>query len=674
MAVITGFDDVADRLEGSVDKDQISGLSGNDTLIGGAERDTLLGGAGDDILQSAGFAGGFASKSQNDVLSGGGGVDVAQLDYSDLVFVGSEKPIALTFTFAKAAFQIQIDGFVGATIDSCERIEISMADGADFASGGELNDYIDANGGDDTVNGRGGDDFILDSGGKASLDGGGGTDTLGLELFEETKSISFDLAGGDIVRAGKQAGNAVKFEILRASTGSGNDTISGGGLADDINVRGGNNVVNARGGNDTVYSFEGRDDVDAGSGNDRIATGAGNDTIDAGDGNDFIEAGAGNDKVEGGAGNDVIKGSDSFTIESDTLDGGAGDDNITVANQDGFADGKVTAIGGSGADTLTLPAFKAAGKVDLADGSANLPGGGSIAGFEIFNLRGSLGDDTIISATGADTLDGSNGDDLVVGGGGNDTIYGNNGSDTLSGGDGNDHLYATYFFLTSEADFNSYDGGAGNDTIDALGGDDAAGGAGVDLLSYGTSNTAVELDFEKALIGKDGPKIVGFENFYGTNQGDKLSALEKGGEIDAGFGDDTIVGRDGDDTIEGSVGADTITLGKGDDTLLFFSLGDRITSDVVKDFNVKDDQIQLDAFSRIIPAGVMTDEYFTKGDFDETLPTASKAHAEWFYDKSSGELFLDWDGTGATYQTLLMATFTNKPDLEAKDFFISLIG
>lgn len=672
MAVITGFDKVPDRLEGTVEKDQISGLSGNDTLIGGAERDTLLGGAGDDYLQSAGFAGGFASKSQNDVLNGGGGTDVAQLDYSDLVFVGSEKPIAITFTFG-AAFQIQIDGFTGASISDCERIEISMADGADFASGGNGDDYINANGGNDTVNGRGGDDFILDGDGKGSLDGGAGTDTVSFELFEETKSISFDLNDGRILVAGKKAGSAVKFEALKASTGSGDDTIAGGGLADNIFVRDGNNVVDARGGDDSIIAFEGRDEINAGAGDDRIATGAGNDAIDAGDGDDFIEAGAGNDKVEGGAGNDVIKGSESFTIESDTLNGGAGDDDITVAQADGFAGGAPVAIGGSGTDTLTLPAFKEAGKLDLSDGSAKIPGGGSISGFEIFNVRGSIGNDTIISGKGADTLDGSNGDDMVVGGAGNDTIYGNNGSDTLSGGDGNDHLYATYFFLTSETEFNSFDGGAGNDTVDALGGDDAAGGAGGDLLSYGTSETAVEIDFEKALTGKGGPEIVGFENFYGTNHNDKLSALKKGGEIDAGFGDDTIVGRGGDDTIEGSVGSDTITLGDGDDTLLFFSLGDRVTGDVVKDFDVKDDTIQLDAFSRVIPAGTLPDDYLIKGEFDGP-PVATAAHTTFFYDKSSGELFIDYDGTNDGFQPYVIATFTNRPNLTAEDFFVSTIG
>lgn len=673
MAVITGFDDVDDRLEGTTDKDIVSGLSGDDTLIGGAERDTLNGGAGDDLLISAGFAGGFASKSQDDVLNGGGGFDIADLDYSDLVFVGSEKPIACTFTFSTATFQIQIDGFTGATIAGCEAIQISMADGNDFAVGGAANDYIDGNDGKDTIRGMDGDDTIAHALGAASLDGGDGTDIVSLELFEETRSINYDLGAGAITANGKSLGKAVNFEALRIFTSTGDDTVTGGALADYISVGAGNNVVDAGNGNDSIFAQTGNDRIDAGSGDDSIYSLTGDDTIVAGAGNDRIEAGDGKDNVKGEAGNDYIIGGAGFTNESDTLDGGSGDDFIKLSSGN-FGTGAPVLKGGSGTDTLELRGLVAAGRYDFTADSTKLAGGGSVSGFEIFNVGGSSGNDRLTVGAGNDTVDGLGGDDSLVGGDGNDSMLGNIGSDTVLGGRGNDSIFGSSFFGSETGTVNVLDGGDGDDLIWALAADDVFGGKGFDELNYGTNQSSgVNIDLKKAFAGQGPVEITGVERVVGTNLNDTFSGTNGGIDMRGGFGADTIKGLKGDDTIEGGVGADRLTLGKGEDTLVFFSLGDRVTSDVILDFNVRDDTIQLDAFSRIIPAGVMGDDYLLRGEFDGA-PTATVAHAQWFYEKSSGELWLDWDGTGFTYQSVLMATFQNKPNLTAEDFFVSLIG
>lgn len=672
MAVITGSDDSNDRLEGTTEMDVISGLSGDDTLIGGAGRDTLNGGAGDDVLVSAGFAGGFSSKSQDDVLNGGGGFDVADLDYSDLVFVGSEKPIAITFTFG-ASFQIQIDGFVGATIANCEAIQISMADGADFAVGGAAGDYIDGNDGRDTIRGMGGDDTISHALGNASLDGGEGTDSLVLRLFEDTRSIAFDLGVGVVTANGKANGRAVNFEALTIYTSSGNDTIAGGSLADYISVGTGDNVVDAGAGADSIYAQSGNDRIDGGAGDDDIRTSTGDDTIDAGAGDDRIEAGDGKDNVKGGAGDDYIVGGDGFINDSDTLDGGAGDDFIKLSSGN-FGSGAPVLKGGSGTDTLELHGLVAAGRYDFSAGPVKLAGGGSVSGFEIFNLGGSSGNDRITVGAGNDTVDGLGGDDSIVGGAGDDSLLGNIGNDTIIGGDGADTLFSSSFFGSETGTVNKLDGGDGDDLLWALINDDVFGGKGFDVLQYGANfSGGVTVDLQKALTGAGGSvTITGVERVVGSNLADTFRGTARGIHIRGGSGDDTITGLNGDDTIEGGVGADRITLGKGEDTLVFFSLGDRTTSDLILDFNVKDDTIQLDAFSRIIPAGVMGEDYLVRGTFDGA-PTATAAHAQWFYERSSGELWLDWDGTGSSYQSTLMATFQNKPNLTA-DFFVSLIG
>ena len=73
-----------------------------------------------------------------------------------------------------------------------------------------------------------------------------------------------------------------------------------------------------------IVGGAGDDTIDGGAGNDQINGGAGDDTIDGGAGNDQIGGGAGIDMINGGAGNDEIYGDDG----DDTIEGGAGNDEI----------------------------------------------------------------------------------------------------------------------------------------------------------------------------------------------------------------------------------------------------------------------------------------------------------------------------------------------------------
>ena len=68
---ITGGD-ANDRLIGGAGNDTLSGGGGNDCVTGDSGSDQHLGGAGDDLL--------FARDSTGDTLSGGAGVDQAQID------------------------------------------------------------------------------------------------------------------------------------------------------------------------------------------------------------------------------------------------------------------------------------------------------------------------------------------------------------------------------------------------------------------------------------------------------------------------------------------------------------------------------------------------------------------------------------------------------------------
>lgn len=134
-------------------------------------------------------------------------------------------------------------------------------------------------------------------------------------------------------------------------------------------------------------------EIDGGAGNDDIS-------IDLGVDNENIEVtllgGAGDDTLNGGAGNDDLIGGGG----NDQLDGGMGDDSL---------------FGGPGNDQL-------AGDEGNDD------------------LLGQLGNDTIAGGLGDDTLSGSAGKDQLSGGFGDDSIKGGDNSDTLRGGDGADTL------------------------------------------------------------------------------------------------------------------------------------------------------------------------------------------------------------------------------------------
>jgi Ca2+-binding RTX toxin-like protein len=146
--------------------------------------------------------------------------------------------------------------------------------------------------------------------------------------------------------------------------GSGNDTIDGAGLKQDLTlylepgywshagakaglitaagqytVNFGTQIENALGGagNDTITGNALANRIEGGAGNDVLAGGAGDDTLDGGAGNDVLAGGAGNDTLRGGDGTDTVRydgphsaytvspGQDGWTVSgadgTDSLDG-----------------------------------------------------------------------------------------------------------------------------------------------------------------------------------------------------------------------------------------------------------------------------------------------------------------------------------------------------------------
>jgi len=139
-----------------------------------------------------------------------------------------------------------------------------------------------------------------------------------------------------------------------------------------------------------------------------------------------VELGEGNDKWTSGA---------DTRVDGTAVQGGAGDDVITVG-------GHGSAWGDAGADT-----------VNAGVGGEIVNGG---AGND--KLNGGAGEQIIQAEDGNDTVYGGDGNDELYGGRGNDILHGNSGDDRMWGNSGDDKLY----------------GGAGTDTL--------SGGAGTNVI------------------------------------------------------------------------------------------------------------------------------------------------------------------------------------------------
>jgi Ca2+-binding RTX toxin-like protein len=243
--------------------------------------------------------------------------------------------------------------------------------------------------------------------------------------------------------------------------------------------------------------------------------------------------------------------------------------------------------GGAGIDTISFAAATEAVTVEnarvLNDGF-----GGRDSLTSIENITGSTFGDVIIASdvnnvidggAGRNKLYGMLGDDILYGGADNDIIYGdakregvNDGGDTIYAGAGKDIVYA----------------GGGNDLIymDA-GADKIYGGSGIDTISYANETSKIIANINT----QDGTDASGardslssIENVIGSDFADTITGSREDNVLDGGAGDDKIFGHlgndiinsgDGDDFVYGDLksqtnedGADTIDAGAGNDTVL----------------------------------------------------------------------------------------------------------
>ena len=169
-------------------------------------------------------------------------------------------------------------------------------------------------------------------------------------------------------------------------------------------------------------------------------------------------------------------------------------------------------------------------------------------------LQGTLGNDTLIGTTDADTIYGFAGNDNLVGLEADDLIFGNQGNDIIDGSNGNDVLYGG-------KDNDEAIGNVGQDTLFGdLGNDTCRGGDGDDLV-FGDQNAG-------ANFGGFGDDIL-----FGEAGNDTLFGLDGFDRIEGNVGNDYINGNQGNDTVSGGEGNDNINGGQDND-LMFGDLGE----------------------------------------------------------------------------------------------------
>ncbi|WP_028029931.1 M10 family metallopeptidase C-terminal domain-containing protein [Gemmobacter nectariphilus] len=386
---------------------------------------------------------------------------------------------------------------------------------------------------------------------------GSGVDTVDFSNYNVAQRIDLTLSSASNTQAtlsdvGGLTGNmsiAVGTIIENATTGGGNDTLTGNQYANTLRGNGGADLISGVNGNDDLYGGDGNDSVYGGGGNDTMWGEAGNDFLVADSGDDYVKGGAGADSLYGGTGVDTLIGDDD-------------NDWIILQSGHGSFAGE-THYGGNGTDWYWLynDAAAASATFDLRDTTMGT--------MEAFSLSQGADMDKYLYLTGAQvasdlptnlTISGNNysgSTDLVY-------IYmSHNGTNTQavdlsgwsltgwqSGGDQNDriNIYGTTLAdtISGSSQRDNVYGGTGNDSILGNAGDDYIDALGDNDIVYGGIGN-------DTILGYDGN-----DSLYGDEGNDSLSGEN---------GTDRLYGGDGDDTLNGGIGTDFLYAGEGTDSL-----------------------------------------------------------------------------------------------------------
>lgn len=268
------------------------------------------------------------------------------------------------------------------------------------------------------------------------------------------------------------------------------------------------------------------------------------------------------------------------------------------------------------------------------------------------DLSGGIGDDVLYGGYDNDLLFGEDGNDILYGQEDNDRLEGGNGKDTLDGGSGIDTMI----------------GGAGNDTYylgydakDVVTDNGLPSDIDTIIMPYQLTSYTLPKGIEKGTIA------AGTEasNLTGNTSNNALTGNEGNNILNGAVGRDSLFGGSGDDVLLGGTGNDILSGGAGAD-IFKFDAALTANSDKITDFVVADDTIQLDhaVFTKLTTTGVLNINNFV------SATKAVDSNDYLVYNKATGALFYDADGSGTSADGIQIALLGVNLALTNADFFV----
>jgi Ca2+-binding RTX toxin-like protein len=401
----------ADTIEGGEGDDGIFGGAGDDILHGGLGNDFIVGSYGDDVITGGAGHDSIDAGSGNDQVDGGDGDDrlISNVGGNDQLIGGAGVDL-ITVIRTSGSDHVTVSGG-----DDDDTISITSRSNATFSvDAGNGNDIVTLNGirgrvdlnlgtGADRVRllGSSADHNLLGAVRIADFQTGESGDMLDLNAYlrsvltgwsaphnpfstghlrlvqngdDAVLEISRDALAANFRPVVVFEGAAVGAFTARNFYGWPADgspppglTIAGSERNETIEGTSGGDLIQGFGGNDTLSGGFGADTLQGGDGNDTLRGGQDNDLLEGGAGDDILDGDTGNDEIRGGEGNDIVyasSGRDSVYGEGGNdeiflhtlpmlVDGGEGDDRITLMGSSDSAQGLVATIrGGAGNDSF----------------------------------------------------------------------------------------------------------------------------------------------------------------------------------------------------------------------------------------------------------------------------------------------------------------------------------
>jgi len=521
--------------------------------------------------------------------------------------------------------------------------------GNDKIVGNQANNLLKGNAGNDELHGGAGHDTLVGGEGSDKFFGGLGSDRFDGGTGHDT--VSYWTASGAVrvylwgtgYNQGEAAGDSyVGVEVIDGSRFG--DVLEGDARA---------NIFWSDSGNDTLRGREGDDELAGASGDDLLYGDAGQDALAGGEGNDKLLGGAGADRLDGGVGRDTVSywGAAAGVLvdlgdASRNQGEAAGDVYVSIEVVDGSTHAD-TIEGTDAADTFWGDAGN-----DVLRGRGNTD-----------VLKGAAGDDWLAGGAGGDLLDGGDGYDTAdysgaasrvvvdrVNMGRNQGEAAGDAFESVEGVVGSAHNDEFY----GGGGWDGFWAGAGDDVLEGrAGGDHLDGGAGFDFAVYWSATSGVVASLGNPMVNWGdayGDTFESIEGLQGSNHSDSLYGFWSSNTLYGWGGNDLLAGDGGNDYLHGGDGADTISGGDGLDWLIggmgrdyfrFEGPAHAANADTIEDFSAAEDLIQLSrSWFKVPGASNLDSAAFTIGS------AATTAAHRIIYNKSSGELFYDADGSG----------------------------